>query len=117
MGRAQLRAAAGEAAIQVAARLPLVLRAGQVGQWLERATAAAVPPVAGRLPDEGDAGFAYRRFAGMNPMTIRRVRAVEELPPGLALDDATLSALLGASQSFAERLQRGELYLLDLRVL
>lgn len=117
MGRAQAQAAAGEVAIKVADRLPTLLRRGPVGQWLERATAAVVQPAAGRLPAGGDAGFAYRRFAGMNPMTIRRVRTLAELPARLVLDDATLGALLGSPQSFGERLTRGDFYLLDLRAL
>ena len=117
MGTAQARAAAGEVVIKVTDRLPRLVLQGRVGQWLAAVHCAVVLPAAGRLTDDGDAGFAYRRFAGMNPMTIQRVRTLDALPPKLALDDATLSRLLGAPQTLAERLAAGDLYLLDLRAL
>jgi arachidonate 15-lipoxygenase len=117
MGRAQAQAAVGEVVMKWADRLPRGVRTGRIGQWLAAAQHAVVQPAAGRLPNDGDAGFAYRRFAGMNPMTIQRVRTPDALPLKLRLDDALLSRLLGAPQTFAERLAHGDLYLLDLRVL
>ncbi|MBI5610170.1 MAG: hypothetical protein HY902_14940 [Deltaproteobacteria bacterium] len=117
MGTAQARAAAGELAIKVGERLPALLRQSRAGRWLETASGRVVELAAGRVADDGDAGFAYRRLAGMNPVTIQRVRSLAELPPELSLSDAHLSALLGAPQTLADRLQRGDLYLLDLRAL
>lgn len=97
---------------------------------LDRLEAFLVPRPEGHLPALGDAEFAYQRFAGTNPFSIRRVREVGEIPEKLRLDDDALRPLLGqrvtprdgrprssARELLASRVARGDVMLLSHDVL
>ena len=72
MMRCQLQGAAAAGYGSVRRRLPVSVRTGRAGRKLESLFRRLVPEAPGRLPTSGDAEFAYQRFAGINPLTIRR---------------------------------------------
>ncbi|MSQ84841.1 MAG: hypothetical protein EXR77_18540, partial [Myxococcales bacterium] len=109
----QLRAALGERVVRVAMRIPTSLRSTKIATSLQRLHTAVVGVAPGRIPVQGDAEFAYHRFAGMNPVLIRRARELSDVPEKLRLTDDLFSAILGQPQQLIERLGRGDLYVLS----
>ncbi len=105
----QLRGAIATGYSQLRSRLPEGVRHGPPGRALNAVFRRVVPELPGRLPTTGDAEFAYRRFAGINPVTVRRARGMDDVPPRLRLADADFAALVGRGETLAGRLARGDI--------
>jgi arachidonate 15-lipoxygenase len=112
MLRTQVRAAVSVAAKNVHQRSPAWLRRGAIDRRLHRFFETIEAHAPGRIPSGGDAEFAYLRFAGTNPLGIARVRSLEEIPEKLRLSDALTGRLLGAGSTLADRVSRGNVFLL-----
>jgi arachidonate 15-lipoxygenase len=93
-------------------RVPSSLRSTSWAGRLEQVKRAVVGDVPGRIPVDGDAEFAFHRFAGMNPVLIRRVSDLSQIPEPLRLPDERFSAVMGHPQRLLERLHSGHLYVL-----
>jgi arachidonate 15-lipoxygenase len=73
---------------------------------LDRLHARVASAADGRIPVTGDAEFAYHRFAGQNPLLVRRVRELEEIPEALRIGDELLTQVLGGGSAFTQRVNR-----------
>ncbi|WP_181197458.1 lipoxygenase family protein [Enhygromyxa salina] len=114
MLQGQVRAALAARVLRLSTSVPAPLRSPRVMRRLDGLLGRVSDRPEGQLPPEGDSEFAYRRVAGVNPLTLARVEGLDDLHPKLRLSDAQLSKLLGSNQSLAERLGAGDLYQLDL---
>lgn len=96
----QARSAIGVGVMRLRERLPAAPAV------LERLQAQLTTEAHGRIPVGGDAELAYHRFAGQNPLLVRRVRDLEEIPETLRLADELLGRILGGGSGFTQRVNR-----------
>ncbi len=106
MALGQARGFVGEQLIRARERLPGSLRVGRVGREIEALQQRLVPPAPGRVPTEGDAEFAYQRFAGVNPLRIARARDLADIPEKLRLGDELHGRILGGGSGYSQRANR-----------
>lgn len=59
---------------------------------------------------DDDAEFARQRLSGNNPVNIRRLRSVAELPSGFPLDDPRLGRHSMSGRSLAEEIEAGKVF-------
>jgi len=106
----QVRGVVADVFSHVVDRMPDRIRRAGAGRMLEQWFRRLVPEIPGRIPTLGDAEFAYQRFAGINPVTVTRARAMGDVPEKLRLPDAMLSPLLGSEQRLAKRVLCGDIF-------
>ncbi len=106
----QLRGAVVAGYQRVAGALPERLRGGLAGRALHGAFRRVIPPIPGAVATVGDAEFAWQRFAGINPMTVRAARTLDDLPTRLRLSDAEMASLLGTGATLAQRIAQGDVF-------
>jgi arachidonate 15-lipoxygenase len=66
---------------------------------------------------QNDRRFAEQRLSGVNPVVIKRLRGLEELPDSFSENLDKLQELYGTSLQLREELAKGNLYLMDYAIL
>lgn len=100
MALGQARGLVTELLVRLRARLPFDAPA------LDGLHARLVPAAGGHVPVAGDAELAWHRFAGTNPLLVRRVRDLSEVPATLRLHDGLFEKIMGGGSAFTQRMNR-----------
>lgn len=112
MAASHLRAAVGERWIGLRERAPRALKRSPAMHTAEAALARLLPDAEGRLASNGDADFAYQRFAGTNPLQIARARTLDDVPLHLRLAPDLFRRVVGEGPGLAERIASGNVFVL-----